>query len=144
MMRDYLDLQMTTAAATSTTYLRPPVIVCLDLQTYSRNTALPSHFPLRHMSTNYQRKKETLTKLTQCEQMLMVIRTLALHLDAFVSGTRLPPAPAIKEPPEELRVVPLQQTEEQRVITFQEPPLQRVSMAPPTFLANNPAAPCIL
>ncbi len=41
-------------------------------------------------------------------------------------------------------MVPLQQTEEQRVITFQEPPLQRVSTAPPTVLANNPTAPCIL
>ena len=56
--------------------------------------------------------------------MLMVTCTLALQLDAFVSRTQLLPTPAIKEPPEEQSVVPLQQMEEQRVITFQKLPLQ--------------------
>ncbi len=67
-----------------------------------------------------------------------------VHLDASVSGTPLPRTPASDQPPEEQRVVPLQQMEEQRVITFQEPPLQRVSTAPPTVLANNPTTSCIL
>jgi hypothetical protein len=58
------------------------------------------------------------------KRTLTILRTLVLHLDAFISGTPLPRTATSEEPPEEQRVVPLQQTEEQRVITFQEPPLQ--------------------
>ncbi len=97
-----------------------------------------------HVNELSEQMQDALTKLTQRKQMLTILRTLALHLDAFISRTPLPRTPTSEEPPEEQRVVPLQQTEEQRVITFQEPPLQQESTAPPTILANNPTAPCIL
>ncbi len=97
-----------------------------------------------HVNKLSKEIQDALTKLTQQKQMLTTLCTLALHLDAFLSGTPLPRTPTSKQPPEELRVVSLQHTEEQRVIMFQEPPLQCVSMAPPTVLANNPTAPCIL
>jgi hypothetical protein len=70
----------------------------------------------------------------------MVLRALAQHFDAFVSRNPLPPPPTITVPPEEQRVIPLQQSEEQRVIPIQQPPLQRVSTAPATMLANNQTA----
>jgi hypothetical protein len=77
-----------------------------------------------HVNELSKEIQDTLTKLTRQKRTLQTIRTLAIHLDAFVSGTPLSRTPARDQPPEEQRVVPLQQTEEQRVITFQEPPLQ--------------------
>ena len=77
-----------------------------------------------HVNELSEEIQDTLTKLTRRERTLKTLRTLATHLDAFVSGTPLPRSPARNQPPEEQRVVPLQQTEEQRVVTFQEPPLQ--------------------
>ena len=77
----------------------------------------------------------TIPKLTRCTRTLSKLRTLAQHLNAYVCGTPVPSAiPAVINQPDEQRVTPLLQPEQQRVIA----PLQRTTTAPPTIAANNP------
>ncbi len=69
---------------------------------------------------------------------VLVLRTLAQHLDAFVSRNHLPTPTTtqVSVPLEEERVTP--------IVSPQPPPYQRVTAAPANPLANNPTAPCIL
>jgi hypothetical protein len=81
--------------------------------------------------------KKPLQNMTRWEQTFSVLRTLAQHLDAFASGNPLVPIQQqLIGPLEEQRVIP--------ITTPPQPPLQRVTAAPPTLLANNHTAPCIL
>jgi hypothetical protein len=46
-----------------------------------------------HVNKLSEEIQDALTKLSQQKRMLTTLRTLALHLDAFVSGTPLPHTP---------------------------------------------------
>ena len=77
----------------------------------------------------------TIPKLSRRARTLDAIRTLAQHLDAYISGTPVPvPPPVVVIQPEEQRVPPLLQPEEQRVIA----PLRPTTSAPKPVAANNP------
>ncbi len=82
--------------------------------------------------------KESLQHFSRQSQTLTLLEALAHHLDACVSRTPLaaPAPPCATMMPEEQRVIPTTET--------QLLPLQRVTAAPATILANNPTAPCIL
>jgi hypothetical protein len=82
--------------------------------------------------------KESLQHSTWRAQTLTLVETLACHLDAYVSRTPFaaPAPPRAIMTPDEQRVFP--------TLGAQLPPLQRVTAAPATILANNPTAPCIL
>jgi hypothetical protein len=91
-----------------------------------------------HIQELATKLKESLKNVTQQEQTLTVLPTLAQHLNAFISRNHLP-TPTTTQ----LSVLPV----EQRVTPIRSPqptPLQRVTAVPATLLANSPTAPCIL
>jgi len=90
-----------------------------------------------HVNELSEELKSTLPKLARRQHTLSTLRTLAQQLDSFVAGT--PPPPIVTQPPDEQRVIPLT-SDTQRV----PPPLQRLTTAVSTSLANNPTAPQIL
>jgi hypothetical protein len=81
--------------------------------------------------------QDTFPKATRRERTLSVLRTLAQHLDAFISGTSLPSLPMVMLPQDKQRVTSTSPVGEQRVI----PPLQRMPTTTTTLLDNNPTAP---
>jgi hypothetical protein len=85
--------------------------------------------PYSHVSHVQELAEElqtTLEKIKNKRQSMQVLRTLAKHLDAFVNNTPQP-IPSIPQEPQRLL-----------------PDIQRVTIAVPTPLANNPTAPRIL
>jgi hypothetical protein len=84
--------------------------------------------------------QDTFPKATQRKCTLSVLRTLAQHLDAFISGTALPSLPVVTLPQDKQRVTSTPPVGEQRMI----PPLQRMPTTTTTLLANNPTTPRIL
>jgi hypothetical protein len=95
----------------------------------------PQHciaLPYSHVSHVQELAEELQTplgKIMNKQQSMQVLHTLAKHLDAFINNTPQP-IPSIPQEP-------------QRVPTYL-PDIQRVTVAVPTPLANNPTALCIL
>jgi hypothetical protein len=91
-----------------------------------------------HINELSNELQDTLKNVTRHNRTLQVLCTLAQHLNAFISGTSLPPPGLFPqmEPPEEQRVIP--------ATTPNQPPIQMVMTAPPSLLASNPMAPRVL
>ncbi len=118
-----------------------PVAIPSLVQPASFPSIALHHLPNLHKTHNQEmlaKLQESLKNVAQQEQTLTVLHTLAQHLDAFVSGNHLPTPTTtqVSIPPEEQKVTPIRSP--------QPPPLQRVTAAPVTLLANNPTTPCIL
>ena len=109
---------------------------------FLQHCIVPAFTPVTHMQELSTKLQDTLATMGRKQRTLATLRTLAQHLDAYVSGT--PPLPPVHQEPS---------AESQRVInivkTTTSPGIQRVNDAPATQLANNPtlkrvlqAAPC--
>ncbi len=104
---------------------------------FPQHCIAPPYLHKTHVHKLATELKALFQNVMRREQTLSVLRTLAQHLNAFASRTPLVPIQQqLVRPPEEQRVIP--------ITTLPQPPLQRVTTAPPTLLANNPTAPCIL
>jgi hypothetical protein len=105
---------------------------------FPQHCIAPPYLHETHVNKLAAELKDTLKQVSRRARMLTILRTLAHHLNKFVSRFP-PPSPAITTvtvPLEEQRVIPS--------LSPQPPPLQRVTTALAMILANNPTAPCAL
>ncbi len=104
---------------------------------FPQHCITPAFTPVTHVQELLTELQDTLATMGHKQRTLATLRTLAQHLDAYVSGTPSPP-PVHREP----------SMESQRVINIVDtttvPGIQRASNAPATRLANNPTKKRIL
>ena len=102
---------------------------------FPQHCVSPPYSHETHINELASEMTSTIPKLSRRARTIDTLRTLAQHLDAYVSGAPLPlPPPITVLPPEEQRVPPLPQPEEQRVIA----PLRPATSTPATIAANDP------
>jgi hypothetical protein len=107
---------------------------------FPQHCSAPFYSVDTHVKELSNELQDTFPKATERERTLSVLRTLAQHLDAFISGTSLPSLPVVTLPQDKQRVTSTPPGGEQMIKT----PLQRMPTTTTTLLANNPTAPQIL
>jgi hypothetical protein len=108
---------------------------------FPQHCMAPTYTPELHVQELSSKLQHNLFALSRKQRNMMVIKSLARHLDAYITGTLIPPQEQMAE--ERVEAV-----EQQRVMDIipitTNPAIQRVSNTPVIPTTNNPTATRIL